>query len=292
MCPTPDKPDPQGSQPDASNPWHRVDEQLDTAPEEPISPERLGRILAATNEACGIYRQEPSQSGGDGVQTDVAHEQPETEAGATAAKIADRDQQPPHPPPGQSPPGPRPDPGRLGRRPWPWGGRFKGRSAFTAGILGVALLSGVLLSSRRCLSRRPHQIPNPPMNHVPHGNTAEIPHATLTRNRHDAVTLTGQLAQPWASGWLAWDQGTRRWRLRTAGMRPSAAGRAYQVWIAYGDHEPIWAGVFTVGTSQRVTEVTLHQPPRPGSPTAVMVTEEPFGHQHRPGGPIQLMGAP
>lgn len=105
--------------------------------------------------------------------------------------------------------------------------------------------------------------------------------------RMTALEAAGPL--PEAAGRLFWDQSKGTWQVFFTHMKPTAAGRTYELWFVTADQRKVPAGTFDVGADGEGSIVVA--PPTDIGPLALAaVTEEPAGGVPQPTGAILLVG--
>jgi len=103
------------------------------------------------------------------------------------------------------------------------------------------------------------------------------------------VSMSGAGPQPKAAARIFWDEGRGVWHVFVANMKPSDAGRTYQLWFITPDQTKVSAGTFDVG-SHGSGELVVPVPAKIGKIAVAAVTEEPAGGVPQPTGAIQLVG--
>ena len=103
-----------------------------------------------------------------------------------------------------------------------------------------------------------------------------------------SVSLAGD-TQPAARGTVLWDRDQREWRVRVSDLRPTAAGREYELWFIPADGVPIPSRTFRVGRGG-VTTFVVNVPPEVGDAATAAISDEPIGGSTSPTGQIHLAG--
>lgn len=90
---------------------------------------------------------------------------------------------------------------------------------------------------------------------------------------------------------MFWDRATNRWTMVMHDLKPTSAGRTYQLWLVTATSEKISAGTFDTdsrgGAIVRATYALAES-----DLAAIAVTEEPSGGSPQPTGTILVAGAP
>ena len=120
--------------------------------------------------------------------------------------------------------------------------------------------------------------------------SAEETASMLRAQNLHLVSLQGQGQDTAAFGHALFDAGSQHWALYTAGMRPSAAHRVYELWFfpARAGAKPVAGGTFTVDASGN-GELTVKVPAGVGTIAVAAVTDEP-GPMVAPTGSVWLAG--
>ena len=94
---------------------------------------------------------------------------------------------------------------------------------------------------------------------------------------------------PDAAGRLFWDESKGTWHVFFAHMKPTEAGRTYELWFVTADQRKVPAATFDVGADGDASLVV--KPPKElGAIALAAVTEEPSGGVPQPTGAILLVG--